>query len=428
MPPLKGTSVKGSIQVAIASLFKMSKFQQDTLTLGELVSMLRRLRKSALKKKKLITSTKKPLSREFREMRRCTASLHAVFSQQWSCKDTFHTHHVFNLLITPAISDTIELKAVVWNHVAADDRCASATHGEEERLQVWTELAPDQRNSPGTPMRITAVIRGLAYQPTVGETPGSGKTIGRKKASDISPSTAESHENQAGTATSASSAGEPCAMRERINIDSDSDTPAGYLEIPDSYRFAFSRLEDRALLHMFNKSRPDAPPPSQILDRPLHENISMLDQSRLALTLARATLHFWSTPWWADYWRLEDLRFDPASRSLTECIATIHVRQDLFPALPGPSAAPRTHTTSADDQEDDATGAHAGGVDLRDTQHEPALPRRRPAADRAVDDGGGFGVGKDLRNPRLQAALHDGVIRELEKMVEVLCLEEDECS
>lgn len=119
--PYQVTSVKSKIQVAIASLFKFSQFQEDMATLTDLVSQLRHLRKS-MEKRKTVTTRRKVLSKEFRDVRRCTASLHTVLSQHWSCKNSLHIQHAFSLLITPTIGKEIELRAIIWKEIVPEKK------------------------------------------------------------------------------------------------------------------------------------------------------------------------------------------------------------------------------------------------------------------------------------------------------------------
>ncbi|CAG9943966.1 unnamed protein product [Clonostachys rosea f. rosea IK726] len=338
------TSVKSKIQVAIASLFKFSQFQEDMAALTDLVSQLRHLRKS-MEKRKTVTTRRKVLSKEFRDVRRCTASLHTVLSQHWSCKNSLHVQHAFSLLITPTIGKEIELRAIIWKEVIPEKKSHVDKDATPLRITcediAWSipidqtqsskDLNKGSEQDQRSPKRLktnslTLGDRVRVYRPTRTRNPAAA----RKKPKQVKQ---QKQNKEFLVADDLALSTNFCSKICGRTPVQQSNMAVGYLESPHDYRYAFSHLDDQFILGMAkNKPHPNTLPLSQVLSRPLDEKITIVDQLNLALALAKATLHFWSTPWWSDYWRLDDLRFDCSATSISECVKTIHLRTELSPS------------------------------------------------------------------------------------------------
>ncbi|CAH0052644.1 unnamed protein product [Clonostachys solani] len=462
------TSVKSKIQVAIASLFKFSQFQEDMTALTDLVSQLRHLRKS-MEKRKTVTTRRKVLSKEFRDVRRCTASLHTVLSQHWSCKNSLHIQHAFSLLITPTIGKEIELRAIIWKEVVPEKKSHVDKDATPLRItcediawsipvdQTQTSTGPNKTSEQDqrSPKRLKTNSLALGdrvrvYRPTRTRNPAAA----RKKPKQEKQ---QKHNKEFLISDDLALSTNFCSKICGRTPVQESNVAVGYLESPHEYRYAFSHLDDQFILGMAkNNPHPNTLPLSQVLSRPLDEKITIVDQLNLALALAKATLHFWSTPWWSDYWRLDDLRFDCSATSISECVKTIHLRTELAPrsqitAVAASATFQPSMAVTPDPELEKATlvhgirniNLHCLGVallqigrwtgiqadDIQQVRRLSSLPsqlgsRYRSMTEKCLECD--FGVGKDLGDPRLQGAMYDTVIRELEKMISALELEDEE--
>lgn len=119
---MNDVTVRNSIKMGMATIFKLEKFKEGVSTLGELNSLLRQMRKSAQRKRASTVSQRKLIPKEFKEVRKVTTSLHGILSRHWSCENTSHAQHIFCLLVNPDIGNDIRLKAVVESNAAEAGR------------------------------------------------------------------------------------------------------------------------------------------------------------------------------------------------------------------------------------------------------------------------------------------------------------------
>ncbi len=101
-----------------------------------------------------------------------------------------------------------------------------------------------------------------------------------------------------------------------------------YYLVDDTYKHKFELCPNSPFLKV-NKSAYETL--SDILAQPSNQVATVVDQLNIALTLVRATLQFWSTPWWRTYWSLRDIGVirEPKVPILSETVRSIHVNVDL---------------------------------------------------------------------------------------------------
>ncbi|KAK3323034.1 hypothetical protein B0H66DRAFT_590641 [Apodospora peruviana] len=195
-------------------------------------------------------------------------------------------------------------------------------------------------------------------------------------------------------------------------------------------------------------------PLNQILQQPRSDELSVPAQLQLALRIASAVLKFNSTSWLGEIWGLSDLYFfeqrSEAAADLPTSLQTLHLGREWSssPAALLPTLETDNNMILVDRQKtemEDAKltyGIHNvtmynlgvallsigrwSAVDANDVlcvrkmarETCPLGPRYQELTQRVLDCD--FGFGKDLRKPKLQEAVYDGVLVELEGMIAAL--------
>ncbi|KAL2679276.1 hypothetical protein Neosp_010043 [[Neocosmospora] mangrovei] len=227
--------------------------------------------------------------------------------------------------------------------------------------------------------------------------------------------------------------------------------------VEESFRHSFYPLPDdelerkecQAALNPEEVMRMD-----DILAKPVDKRLTIVHQLRLALQIASAVLKFSSTPWLREYWSVRDLYLFHGSQAdeLSASIQTMHFRVDVINSqnldyesfmdvdmslLNAPMSALMDQATRKYGIRNMtlyslgvvllAIGQWAP-VDLNDVEEvrrlaaEPCRlgPRYQEITQKVLDCD--FGYGKDLAKPRLQEAVYENVLLELETMIERLDL------
>ncbi|KAI8716924.1 hypothetical protein NCS52_00987000 [Fusarium sp. LHS14.1] len=191
-----------------------------------------------------------------------------------------------------------------------------------------------------------------------------------------------------------------------------------------------------------------------ILAKPVDKRLTIVHQLRLALQIASAVLKFSSTPWLREYWSARDLYLFHQSQSdeLSASIQTMHFKVDVVNSqnldcesfMDVDMSLPNPPMSALMDQATRKYGIRNmtlyslgvvllaigqwAPVDLNDVEEvrrlaaEPCRlgPRYQELTQKVLDCD--FGYGKDLAKPRLQEAVYENVLVELEKMIERLDL------
>ncbi|KAJ4210903.1 hypothetical protein NW759_012936 [Fusarium solani] len=191
-----------------------------------------------------------------------------------------------------------------------------------------------------------------------------------------------------------------------------------------------------------------------ILAKPVDKRLTIVHQLRLALQIASAVLKFSSTPWLREYWSVRDLYLFHGSQAdeLSASIQTMHFKVDVINSqnldyesfMDVDMSLPNTPMSVLMDQATRKYGIRNmtlyslgavllaigqwAPVDLNDVEEvrrlaaEPCRlgPRYQELTQKVLDCD--FGYGKDLAKPRLQEAVYENVLLELETMIERLDL------
>ncbi|PNP37437.1 hypothetical protein TGAMA5MH_10671 [Trichoderma gamsii] len=197
----------------------------------------------------------------------------------------------------------------------------------------------------------------------------------------------------------------------------------------------------------------DVIPMNEALGQPAHERLDIVSQLRLAHRLVSAVLKFNSTPWLKELWNVGDLAFFRQGNDLAESLQTLHFGVELThnalgsedTAMELESPASLVHLSIEDAQYKhgvrNATLYSLGAALLaigrwERVDHNDIEGIRRLASQRSylgpvyqeltqkVLDCD-FGYGKDLKKPRLQEAIYEMVILELESMIASLDISRD---
>ncbi|KAM0421356.1 hypothetical protein ACHAPT_010891 [Fusarium lateritium] len=224
--------------------------------------------------------------------------------------------------------------------------------------------------------------------------------------------------------------------------------------VDDSFRHSFypsmdgefGRRECRAELNSEEVMRMH-----DILGKPVDKRLTIVHQLQLALQIASAVLKFSSTPWLREYWSVRDLYFFQV-QELSASIQTMHFKVDVVDqqnsdcdssmdvdmSLPGTSMSALIDNATRKYGVRNMTLYSLGvvllaigqwaPVDLNDVEEVrrlaaepcPLGPRYQELTQKVLDCD--FGYGKDLSKPRLQEAVYENVLLELETMIERLDL------
>lgn len=205
--------------------------------------------------------------------------------------------------------------------------------------------------------------------------------------------------------------------------------------------------------HCNNMGLDDVMPMDEALAQSAHNRLDIVSQLRLAHRLVSAVLKFNSTPWLKELWNVGDLAFFRQGDDLTESLQTLHFGIELIHNAPDSedtameveSPASLAHLSIEDAQYKHGvrnvtlfslgTALLAIGrwerVDHSDIEGIRRLASQRSylgpvyqeLTQKVLDCD--FGYGKDLKKPRLQEAIYEMVVLELESMIASLDISRD---
>lgn len=187
---------------------------------------------------------------------------------------------------------------------------------------------------------------------------------------------------------------------------------------------------------------------NDMLRQPVEARLSIVDQFKLGRDLGLAVLKFFSTPWLKEYFSLCDLSFLRRGKDLQECLKTLHVGHDFVqcPSLHDPSSTDGFNLDGMKQAVEDAKMEYGirnltlwslGIILLQigmwskidEPENIPGIrrlssqvcslgPRYRDLTKKCLNCD--FGCGEDLSEPRLQQAVYEGLICELEDIISSL--------
>jgi len=257
-----------------------------------------------------------------------------------------------------------------------------------------------------------------------------------------------------------------CKSSSKAASKKNSTTP--YLGYVDSYT-------QQVFRHCFYRSPDDRGVPqsvvtlhgitslSEILSHPIESSLGIVDQLKLARNLASAVLKFYSTPWLKDYFSLCDLFIFRLSQDLSSCLQTLHVGLDFTQIPFSPSSLFMDGTVSTSQPNaikgkqlaqvvEDAKLQYGvrnltlwslgtillqigrwSTIDAPDdvinvrrlSAQVPSLgPKYRDLTRKCLECD--FAYGDDLSKPRLQQAVHENLVCELNDMISILDINDDD--
>jgi len=249
----------------------------------------------------------------------------------------------------------------------------------------------------------------------------------------------------------------PCAPRPNPGKDA---ACLGYVDTSsqETFRHFFYRASDKQDALQSVATASGLTTMNEILQHPAETSLSVVEQLRLARNLASAVLKFHSTPWLRDYFSLRDLSFFRTGQDLTGCLRTLHIGLEFvqLPSVQTPMSVDDVNPSCRGASELSMAVEHAqleygiGSLTLwslgvvflqigrwaaidspedvsgvRKLLHQVSAlgPRYRDLTEKCLDCD--FGYGHDLSKPRLQQAVYENLVCELDDMIGSLELSEN---
>ncbi|KAL7925753.1 hypothetical protein ACQKWADRAFT_282898 [Trichoderma austrokoningii] len=196
-----------------------------------------------------------------------------------------------------------------------------------------------------------------------------------------------------------------------------------------------------------------AMPMDEALGQSVHNRLDIVSQLQLAHSLVSAVLKFNSTPWLKELWNVGDLAFYRQGDDLAECLQTLHFGLELVHNVPSPEDTAMEIESPVSLLRLSIEDAHykhgvrnitlfslgaallaigrwervdhndIEGIRRLASQRSYLGPVYQELTQKVLDCD--FGYGKDLKKPRLQEAIYQMVILELESMIESLDISRD---
>ncbi len=219
----------------------------------------------------------------------------------------------------------------------------------------------------------------------------------------------------------------------------------GYLRSTDNLTHQLLTAQDRESTAIQTRRR--SPTTLASILHPSNKlSISVNEQLRLALRLARSMLQYHSTPWWRGNWTLYDISYFDVDAELSVSLATLHIDAKLAPTgdrLDMTDVQTKISTAASDDARTQmyfgirnvtiynlgAALLQIGRWEALDAGDVVVIREKAEAPSRLgprYDDLTAkclycdFGLGGDLNKPQLQGAVYENVVAELEQMVALL--------
>lgn len=187
-------------------------------------------------------------------------------------------------------------------------------------------------------------------------------------------------------------------------------------------------------------------PINTLFDHPIDEHYDIRDQLELAKSMVSIVLKFHSTPWLEQWWTLKDVCFLSVNYNMDNVLKTLHLGASLELEHRQQYPSPNSSILVDEDQRLESGIQNMAlynlgvallqvdrwtNLDPNDTANIYKLatwsrigPRYRDIVQRCLHCN--FGVDYDLSRPKLQTAVSERVIGELEKMIKGLTICNDE--
>lgn len=180
---------------------------------------------------------------------------------------------------------------------------------------------------------------------------------------------------------------------------------------------------------------------AELFNHPIHEYYDIRDQLELAKSMVSVVLKFHSTPWLDHWWTLKDIGYLNASNEMTDVLNTLYLGAVLgcSPQLEPPAARPKEQHLRPGirnaalynlgvallqiDRWKDLDPNAAADIDKLSAWSRFG-PKYRDIVQRCLHCN--FGVDYDLTKPKLQMAVLDKVMGELDSMLAGLMIDDDD--
>ncbi|KKP02601.1 hypothetical protein THAR02_05289 [Trichoderma harzianum] len=469
--PLKDCVRKLRKRVTIT--FEKKHFEDQIDVLEKSNSALRRLREqvSELQKPPSYTTGKQckragrlPLEfKGFRDIRRASKALHEALTAAWSSTQAPHLRHFVKLFLDAKVETDVQMEIAILCYGAQLQQTA-IFQTNLTRLEVrsrtmdsimWSSAsllspAPEVDNSQNSRRK-----RPKVRFSDIGDKPGLGnidaESLSQYSIANTSQSTMVSPDDLQLTGHFCPELLRRCSTPDMVckaeglgHIDSCMQEPFRHCFFPCSNNHSCGKmgLDDVMLM-------------DEALGQSASNRLTIVGQLRLAHRLVSAVLKFNSTPWLNEVWSFRDLAFFRQGDDLTLSLQTLHFGVELIHGGPDPGESlmdvesPVSLTQSIEDVQykhgvRNVTLYSLGAallaigrwerIDHNDIEGVRRLasqscylgPVYQELTQKVLDCD--FGYGKDLKKPRLQEAIYEMVVLELESMIASLDIsgEEDE--
>ncbi|KAJ4857090.1 hypothetical protein T069G_07987 [Trichoderma breve] len=469
--PLKDCVRKLRKRVTIT--FEKKNFEDQIDVLEKSNSALRRLREqvSELQKPPSYTTGKQckragrlPLEfKGYRDIRRASKALHEALTAAWSSTQAPHLRHFVKLFLDAKAETDVQMEIAILCYGAQLQQTA-IFQTNLTRLEVrsrtmdsimWSSAsllspAPEMDNSQNSRRK-----RPKVRFSDIGDKSGLGnidaESLSQYSIANTSQSTIVSPDDLQLTGHFCPELLRRCSTPDMVckaeglgHIDSCMQEPFRHCFFPCSNNHSCGKmgLDDVMLM-------------DEALGQSASNRLTIVGQLRLAHRLVSAVLKFNSTPWLNEVWSFRDLAFFRQGDDLTLSLQTLHFGVELIHGGPDPGESlmdvesPVSLTQSIEDVQykhgvRNVTLYSLGAallaigrwerIDHNDIEGVRRLasqscylgPVYQELTQKVLDCD--FGYGKDLKKPRLQEAIYEMVVLELESMIASLDIsgEEDE--
>ncbi|KAI1135850.1 hypothetical protein F5Y05DRAFT_163246 [Hypoxylon sp. FL0543] len=422
---------------------KVSDYESTIGSFKEANQELKRLRKTACKmlhppNRKVGTFRRKPLPHSYRLVAHHSSSFYKALSKFWTCLQSHHTNHDVRLLLHSRGDGSLRVLMRYRTQVGFQTQHQFLDLVIRSQSLHLIHLSVPAYNEP--------------------ETSGSGerpKKIRKVRFSDDAGRSAEGTPSR-----DSSSSSKACISAPNLCLSKDMCTElcnqshkhgclelcSGYLDAPDELRHQLYLVCDPGE-RISSKELCEPAVLSGIFNRALHTSLSVPQQVRLALQLVEAVLQFQSTPWLQSIWSLQDLSYFPDGDDLARSLRTLHISTDLSTTKSRASKVDTIMAGVGQSSEDLVDAQLSSGIRnltmyslgvalLQIGKWTPLDPgnvleiRKLAARDSHIGPKFqeitlkvlecDFGFGTDLRAQKLQAAIYEDVVCELESLLEKL--------
>ncbi|KAJ8132989.1 hypothetical protein O1611_g638 [Lasiodiplodia mahajangana] len=394
---------------------------------------------------------------EFGRVRPAALAFYKATVGNWICEERKHQRHVIKLFANPEIREDVRMNFLLLGEWELSGTTVSKRI-DSISLQVRSaiverprQLALGNREMPQASINSRAVKRRRISR--------DDETLVNSRSSyPHSPSNSDGHSllphrranEGSNTQEDGYTSERSCIMKMQQLRD-----PAclGYVDIETQNLFRHSFYPWSGVCRGSTtavKSVTTAKSLADLFDGPVYENFDILDQLLMAKTVVATILQFHSTPWLGSWWTMRDIHYLNNRIEMASVLSTLHFgivmgrrhkrvceQADVLPPAQqdAESGGPSQHVRNS--------VLHNLGVGLLqidrwthldpnavDEIHKLALqrsrlgPKYRDLVQKCLHCD--FGVGDDLSTPKLQDAIVNQVMAELESMISGLEIDDDD--